>query len=194
MNMETRCQPKTTTASVVSAEVTAEIYSAAFSPFFTRSILPAPMFCPTKVEMAIDRLIAGITAKVSTRPAAVKAAMALVPNPFTRRVTAIMPPATSMFVVNGALRGAGDTMIPMLVTVLSLWLIRVPVSVYLSARIGTDGIWWGMPVAWLAGLALSGAYFSTGRWKRLAAVKPRPAPAPAEPPEEEEAEWNVSKF
>lgn len=101
---------------------------------------------------------------------------------------------SSMFVVNGALRGAGDTFIPMIVTILALWGIRIPVSVYLSGRIGTDGIWWGMPVAWLAGLALSGAYYGTGRWKRLAVVKPPPEPAPAAPSEEEEAEWNVSTF
>ena len=100
---------------------------------------------------------------------------------------------SSMFVVNGALRGAGDTFVPMIFTVLSLWLIRVPVSVYLSGRIGTDGIWWGVPVAWLAGLVLSVSYYSTGRWKRMAAVKP-PEPAPAAPQEEEEAEWNVSNF
>ena len=101
---------------------------------------------------------------------------------------------SSMFVVNGALRGAGDTFIPMIITILALWGIRVPVSIYLSGRIGTDGIWWGMPVAWLAGLALSSAYYSTGRWKRLAAVKPPPAPVPSAPPSEEEAEWNVSTF
>lgn len=99
---------------------------------------------------------------------------------------------SSMFVVNGALRGAGDTMIPMLVTVLALWVIRVPVSTFLSARIGLDGIWWGAPVAWCAGLAFSAGYFATGRWKRLAGF-PKPVPVP-EPPEEEEAEWNVSKF
>ncbi len=101
---------------------------------------------------------------------------------------------SSMFVVNGALRGAGDTFVPMIFTVIALWLIRVPVSVYLSERIGTDGIWWGMPAAWVAGLALSVLYYSTGRWKRLAAVKPPPEPVQAEQPEEEEAEWNVSKF
>ncbi|OGR81375.1 MAG: MATE family efflux transporter [Elusimicrobia bacterium GWC2_64_44] len=101
---------------------------------------------------------------------------------------------SSMFVVNGALRGAGDTVIPMLVTVLALWVIRLPVSTFLAARLGTDGIWWGAPVAWCAGLAFSAGYFATGRWKRLGAVKPPPAPAPALPPEEEEAEWNVSKF
>lgn len=99
---------------------------------------------------------------------------------------------SSMFVVNGALRGAGDTVIPMLVTLLALWVIRVPVSTYLAARIGMDGIWWGAPVAWCAGLAFSAGYFATGRWKRLGPA--RPAPAPELPPEEEEAEWNVSKF
>ncbi|MBI5743730.1 MAG: MATE family efflux transporter [Elusimicrobia bacterium] len=99
---------------------------------------------------------------------------------------------SSMFVVNGALRGAGDTFVPMLVTVLALWVIRVPVSTVLAGRIGLDGIWWGAPVAWCAGLAFSAGYFATGRWERLAAARPAPAPEP--PPEEEEAEWNVSKF
>lgn len=99
---------------------------------------------------------------------------------------------SSMFVINGALRGAGDTFFPMLVTVLALWGIRVPVSTYLSGRMGTDGIWWGVPAAWIAGLGLSWAYFNTGRWKRISLVKP--PPAPALPPGEEEAEWNVSNF
>jgi len=99
---------------------------------------------------------------------------------------------SSMFVINGALRGAGDVFIPMLVTVLSLWGIRIPVSSFLAGRIGTDGIWWGVPVAWCIGLAIASAYYSTGRWKLMAVVK-RP-PAPEDQPEEEEAEWNVSKF
>jgi len=103
---------------------------------------------------------------------------------------------SSMFVFTGALRGAGDTFIPMVFTILSLWGIRVPVSVFLSHRIGTDGIWWGMPIAWCMGLALSAWYYSTGRWKRKAAVRPppEPEPVPAARPEEEEAEWNVSNF
>ncbi|OGR42874.1 MAG: MATE family efflux transporter [Elusimicrobia bacterium GWA2_61_42] len=101
---------------------------------------------------------------------------------------------SSMFVINGALRGAGDTFVPMIVTILALWGIRVPVSVYLSGRLGTDGIWWGMPLAWIVGLTLSALYYRTGRWKRMAAVKPPPPAAAAAPPEEEEAEWNVSNF
>lgn len=98
---------------------------------------------------------------------------------------------SSMFVLNGTLRGAGDTFIPMIITVLALWLIRVPSAAYLSSRIGTDGIWWGVPIAWTLGLILSSVYYSTGRWKGKVAV--RPAPELAQP-EEEEAEWNVSNF
>jgi len=79
---------------------------------------------------------------------------------------------SSMFVINGALRGAGDTFVPMLFTILSLWIIRIPLSGWLSVRIGTDGIWWGVPIAWSVGLILSFGYFISGRWKTKGIVKP----------------------
>ncbi len=99
---------------------------------------------------------------------------------------------STMFVINGAMRGAGDTFVPMLVTVLSLWGIRVPASSFLSARMGTDGIWWGVSLSWCVGLAIASAYYSTGRWKRKAVVRRPAAPAPS--PEEDESECNVSCF
>jgi len=76
-----------------------------------------------------------------------------------------------MFIFNGALRGAGDTLIPMFITLFSLWIIRIPVSSFLSTKMGTDGIWWGIPIAWLIGAVFSGLYFSTGRWKKKVFVK-----------------------
>ncbi|MEI7530005.1 MAG: MATE family efflux transporter [Elusimicrobiota bacterium] len=101
---------------------------------------------------------------------------------------------SGIFVLTGVLRGAGDAFVPMIVTILSLWAIRIPVSAWLAQRMGTDGIWWGIPIAWTAGLLLLTAYYRTGRWQRKAAVKaPVPAP-PAPSPDEDEAEWNVSKF
>ncbi len=78
---------------------------------------------------------------------------------------------SSMFITNGVLRGAGDTFIPMFFTICSLWLVRVPVSSYLSKSLGTDGIWWGIPIAWTVGASLSIAYYLTGRWKRKVIVK-----------------------
>ena len=76
-----------------------------------------------------------------------------------------------MFVVGGVLRGAGDTLIPMFITLLSLWLLRVPLSWWFSQSYGTDGIWWGIPIAWFFGFVMSYAYYLTGRWKRKAIIK-----------------------
>ncbi|URA10784.1 MATE family efflux transporter [Thermospira aquatica] len=84
-----------------------------------------------------------------------------------------------MFVFNGALRGAGDTFIPMIITILSLWGLRIPVSVFFSRYWGTNGIWWGIPVAWLFGMVFSGLYFLTGRWRNKVVVKEHHIPLEA---------------
>jgi putative MATE family efflux protein len=76
-----------------------------------------------------------------------------------------------MFIYTGLLRGAGDTLIPMFFSLLSLWLIRIPVAWFLSGKIGAVGIWWSIPAGWIVGLALSWMYYKTGRWKKMAVVK-----------------------
>lgn len=72
---------------------------------------------------------------------------------------------TALFVFNGLLRGAGDTLIPMFITLISLWVLRIPASWLLSKQLGTDGIWWGIPIAWVVGLIISFFYYRTGNWK-----------------------------
>ncbi len=76
-----------------------------------------------------------------------------------------------MFSFTGVFRGAGDTLIPMFITLFSLWIIRVPFAYYLSADYGTTGIWYSIPLAWSSGLLFSLIYYFTGRWKRKAVVK-----------------------
>jgi len=76
-----------------------------------------------------------------------------------------------MFSIGGALRGAGDTLIPMFITLLSLWLIRVPVAFFLSRSIDETGIWWAFPIGWLAGATFSYLYYLTGRWKTKVVVE-----------------------
>jgi putative MATE family efflux protein len=78
---------------------------------------------------------------------------------------------SSMFVLMGLLRGAGDTLTSMFITILTLWVIRIPASYFLSLKIGYMGIWWGIPVAWIIGMTLSFFYYKTGRWKKKAIVK-----------------------
>jgi len=78
---------------------------------------------------------------------------------------------TLMFIFTGVLRGAGDTLIPMFITLFSLWVIRIPIAWFLSARIGINGIWWAIPIAWFIGLIGSFIYYKTGYWKRKRIVK-----------------------
>ncbi len=78
----------------------------------------------------------------------------------------------SMFVINGVMRGAGDTLIPMLITLLSLWIIRIPVASILSKYIGSDGIWWSIPIGWVVGAILAYWYYRSGKWKTKGVVKP----------------------
>ncbi|MCF8234387.1 MAG: MATE family efflux transporter [Bacteroidales bacterium] len=78
---------------------------------------------------------------------------------------------SSMFVIGGVMRGAGDTLVPMIITFISLWVVRIPACYLLSLEYGVTGIWWGIPIAWLVGLVLSFLYYLTGRWKKKAIVK-----------------------
>ena len=78
---------------------------------------------------------------------------------------------SSMFVLMGVLRGAGDTLFTMFMTMISLWVIRIPVSYWLSETMGTRGIWWGIPIAWGVGITISTLYYFSGRWKSKAVVK-----------------------
>ncbi len=76
-----------------------------------------------------------------------------------------------MFIFNGVLRGAGDTVFPMFITLLALWVIRLPISYFLSLKMGAIGIWWGIPIAWGFGVLASFLYYKTGKWKKKAVVK-----------------------
>ncbi|PLX14096.1 MAG: MATE family efflux transporter [Marinilabiliales bacterium] len=75
-----------------------------------------------------------------------------------------------MFMFNGFLRGAGDTIVPMFITLFGLWALRVPISYLLSLKFGEVGIWWGIPVAWASGLMLSFLYYLTGKWRKKVVV------------------------
>lgn len=81
---------------------------------------------------------------------------------------------STLFITHGVLRGAGDTLIPMFITLIALWVVRIPTAAMLSQRMGPDGIWLATPIGWSVGLALSLSYYSTGRWKRKAVVQPVP--------------------
>jgi len=72
-------------------------------------------------------------------------------------------------VTGGALAGAGDTRPALAYTVISQWLILLPLSILFGLVLGWDatGAWWAWAVAAVphAGLAL--ARFASGHWRRI---------------------------
>jgi putative MATE family efflux protein len=81
-------------------------------------------------------------------------------------------PFTAMFKINGVLRGAGDTFIPMFISLISLWVVRIPLAWIFSHRIGETGIWWSIPAGWMIGLIMYYLYYATGNWRTKVVVKP----------------------
>lgn len=69
-------------------------------------------------------------------------------------------------VYNGALRGAGDTLFPMITSLVCLWLIRIPLAYYLSSWLGRNGIWWAIGISITIGLIVTFVYYKIGVWKR----------------------------
>lgn len=49
-------------------------------------------------------------------------------------------------VASGALRGAGDTLVPSIMSLVSMWAVRLPIAAYLAPRIGLRGVWIAMAV------------------------------------------------
>jgi putative MATE family efflux protein len=79
---------------------------------------------------------------------------------------------SSMFITGGVLRGAGDTIAQMFITIVALWVVRIPASALLSSLLGSNGIWWGIPAGWLVGFTANFLYYLGGRWKRKVVARP----------------------
>lgn len=71
-----------------------------------------------------------------------------------------------MFSLNNAMRGAGDSVFPMVDVVFSLILVRVPAVYWFANRYGPDFMYYGIGVGWTVGFTLSVLYYFSGRWKR----------------------------
>jgi Na+-driven multidrug efflux pump len=71
------------------------------------------------------------------------------------------------FVFDAAQSGAGDTLSPMVINLISLWLFQVPVAYLLSQPfgLGANGIWLALTLGWILQAALMFLRFRQGRWK-----------------------------
>jgi len=78
---------------------------------------------------------------------------------------------STMFILHGVLRGAGATLIPMFISLFSLWIIRIPLAVVFSKHFGVNGIWWAIPAGWTVGMVGSLIYYLSGKWKDKGVIK-----------------------
>jgi putative MATE family efflux protein len=100
--------------------------------------------------------------------------------PVLRLVAFAMPALASCIIFTAALRGAGDTRVPVLFTLIGFYGVRLPLAYFLSlpsVDLGLLGTWRGVGLgligAWLAmfaDLLVRGAFlfrrFASGRWDR----------------------------
>lgn len=75
-----------------------------------------------------------------------------------------------MFVLNCVMRGAGEMKIPMLSSILSLWLARVPASYILAHFFGVENMHYSFAIGWLIGIAVTLPYYLSGKWKKKGLV------------------------
>lgn len=71
--------------------------------------------------------------------------------------------------LGGALRGAGDTVTPMVAAAVGIWGCRIPFAFMLSQRtgLGIQGIWWAINMDQYVRLAITGWRYLQGRWREV---------------------------
>lgn len=70
--------------------------------------------------------------------------------------------------INGAFRGSGNTMISMILSIVSLWVLRFPLAYVLSSYTALEevGIWIAFPAANIIATIITYAWFKKGTWKQ----------------------------
>ena len=70
-------------------------------------------------------------------------------------------------VLGGSFRGAGNTVIAMILAIIVLWILRLPLAQVLAnyLNLGTNGIWWSIFLSELIGAVVAAFWFNKGSWK-----------------------------
>jgi Na+-driven multidrug efflux pump len=72
-------------------------------------------------------------------------------------------------VMDGGLSGAGDTVSPMVINIIALWMVQLPAVWLFSTRLGwhVAGIWWGLVIGMAVQALLMVGRFRQGRWQTV---------------------------
>jgi len=76
-----------------------------------------------------------------------------------------------LMVVQGGFRGAGQTSVAFLLSLLSRWVFRVPAAVLLAYDLALNpvdvtGLWWSLPISSVLAFVVGVAWFHRGGWQQ----------------------------
>lgn len=79
------------------------------------------------------------------------------------------------FALSGVVRATGAVWAPLIILVISMYLVRIPFATFLIPRWGADAVWWSFPLGIGAASLLTVLYYRQGDWRRSRIVGgPRP--------------------
>ena len=86
---------------------------------------------------------------------------------------------------SGVMRGAGDTFVPMITSIITTVGVRLPVAYLLKYLLRDtlhpeDCIYYSLLFAWIVGAVITYIFYRIGNWKKKAVVRTRAAQPPAE--------------
>lgn len=85
-------------------------------------------------------------------------------------IAALEQPALAIYMVySGGLRGAGDTISPMIITIVGTLCFHVPISYLFGITLGWGlaGVWFGSALDWICRAIAIYILYRRGRWKRV---------------------------
>jgi Na+-driven multidrug efflux pump len=88
-------------------------------------------------------------------------------------------PLGFIFTFSGALRGAGDTLSPMIVSLVGTFLFRLPLVYFLGLKsgLGLPGIWYGTILDWTGRSVVIYLVYRAGWWRKRAFIAAPTVPA-----------------
>lgn len=75
-------------------------------------------------------------------------------------------------VITGVVRSTGSVVVPLLITIVSLWGVRIPLVYLLVDHYGLDAVWWSFPIAFIISMIAIVIYYMSGKWKQANMEKP----------------------
>jgi putative MATE family efflux protein len=86
------------------------------------------------------------------------------------RINSLSEPFLALaMILSGALQGAGDTKMPMFVSLFTNWIIRLPLAWFLALVVGleTSGVWWAMTSSVVVYALIMIWRYKEGSWLRI---------------------------